>query len=127
MAQSKSKQTQYDEKDDDERSAQDEIVAIRDLVSDLEDRLRNLNSQVRSEASSATTDINRFVNEALSGITDRVREGAHNVTQSVAEEASRSGTDVIRRIGDEIETRPFITLAIAAGIGFILGIANRRS
>jgi ElaB/YqjD/DUF883 family membrane-anchored ribosome-binding protein len=104
----------------------DEIIAIQDLMADLEERLRDLNSKVKTEASSATSDVNSFVTQALAGISERLRDSAQTVTQSVADEAAKAGTDVLKRIGDEIEHRPLITLAIAAGIGFILGIANRR-
>jgi ElaB/YqjD/DUF883 family membrane-anchored ribosome-binding protein len=36
------------------------------------------------------------------------------------------GGDALRRIEDEIGHRPLLTLAIAAGIGFLAGMANRR-
>jgi ElaB/YqjD/DUF883 family membrane-anchored ribosome-binding protein len=35
--------------------------------------------------------------------------------------------DAIRRIENEVGQRPLLTLAIAAGIGFLAGIAGRRS
>ena len=40
--------------------------------------------------------------------------------------ASRLGSDTIRKLTDEVEHRPFTMLAIAAGIGFLAGLANRR-
>jgi len=48
------------------------------------------------------------------------------MTHSVADEASRLGGDAIKRLTDEVEARPFIMLAVAAGIGFLAGLANRR-
>jgi ElaB/YqjD/DUF883 family membrane-anchored ribosome-binding protein len=42
----------------------------------------------------------------------------------VADEAARIGSDALKKLSDEIEHRPLLMVAIAAGIGFILG---RRS
>ncbi len=57
---------------------------------------------------------------------NRVRESASDVTASIADEASRFGSDAFRKISNEVEQRPLMMLAIAAGIGFLAGFANRR-
>jgi ElaB/YqjD/DUF883 family membrane-anchored ribosome-binding protein len=106
--------------------AAEEIAAIEDLMSDLEKRLRRLSTTARNEASGASSDVGDFVNEALSGIMDRVRESATGVSKSVADEATRLGTDTFKKLTDEIEHRPLVMLGIAAGIGFLAGLANRR-
>jgi ElaB/YqjD/DUF883 family membrane-anchored ribosome-binding protein len=107
-------------------AAAEEIAAIEDLMNDLEKRLRRLSGTARGEASSAGGDVRDFVSEALERITGRVRESASNVSHSVADEASRLGGDALKKLSDEVEQRPFLMLAIAAGIGFMAGLANRR-
>jgi ElaB/YqjD/DUF883 family membrane-anchored ribosome-binding protein len=107
-------------------AAAEEIVAIEDLMSDLEKRLRRLSGTARGEASGASGDVRDFVGEALERITNRVRDSASEVTHSVADEASRLGSDAYKKLTDEVEQRPFVMLAIAAGIGFLAGMANRR-
>jgi ElaB/YqjD/DUF883 family membrane-anchored ribosome-binding protein len=107
-------------------AAADEIAAIEDLMSDLEKRLRHLSGTARREASGATGDVSDFVSEALSGIMSRVRESAAGVTQTVADEATRFGTDAFKKLTDEVEHRPLLMLGIAAGIGFLIGLTNRR-
>jgi ElaB/YqjD/DUF883 family membrane-anchored ribosome-binding protein len=107
-------------------AAAEEIAAIEDLMNDLEKRLRRLSGSARSEASGAGGDVRDFVSEALERITSRVRESAADVTHSVADEASRLGGDALKKLSDEVEQRPFLMLAIAAGIGFMAGLANRR-
>jgi ElaB/YqjD/DUF883 family membrane-anchored ribosome-binding protein len=107
-------------------AAADEIAAIEELMSDLEKRLRRLSSSARSEASGATSEVGDFVSEALERITSRVRDSAAGVTQTVADEASRLGTDAFKKLTDEVEHRPLMMLAVAAGIGFLVGLANRR-
>jgi ElaB/YqjD/DUF883 family membrane-anchored ribosome-binding protein len=53
---------------------------------------------------------------------DSVRNGA----DAMSDEAARMTGDAVRRIEDEVGQRPLLTLAIAAGIGFLAGMAGRR-
>ncbi len=107
-------------------AAAEEIAAIEDLMSNLEKRLRRLSGTARSETAGASSDVRDFVGEALERIMNRVRENASDLTSSVADEASRLGSDAFRKLTDEVEQRPLVMLAIAAGIGFLAGLANRR-
>lgn len=99
----------------------EEIAAIQDLMSDLERRLHRLNGTTKRELSGAYSDVNEFVNDALAGIMDRVRDGAHSVT----DKAAHLGGDAFKKITDEVEQRPLAMLGIAAGIGFLFGLARR--
>jgi ElaB/YqjD/DUF883 family membrane-anchored ribosome-binding protein len=107
-------------------AAAEEIAAIEDLMSDLEKRLRRLSGTARSEAAGASGDVRDFVGEALDRIMNRVRASASDVTSSVADEASRLGSDAFRNLTDGVEQRPLLMLAVAAGVGFLAGLANRR-
>ncbi len=104
----------------------DEIAAIEDLMADLEKRLRRLSDTARRETSGASSDIRDFVSDALGSIMKRVRESAAGVGETVADEATRYGSDAVKKLTDEVEQRPLIMLAAAAGIGFLVGLANRR-
>lgn len=106
--------------------AADEIAAIEDLIGDLEKRLRRLSTTAKTEASGASSDVGDFVSEALAGIMERVRDSASGVSKSVADEATKIGADAFKKITDEVEHRPLLMLGIAAGIGFLAGLANRR-
>ncbi len=106
--------------------AAEEIAAIEDLMNDLEKRLRRLSGTARREASGASGDVNDFVSDALAGIMNRVRNSAAGVSNSVADEATRIGVDAVKKVTDEVEQRPLIMLGIAAGLGFLVGLANRR-
>lgn len=107
-------------------AAAEEIAAIEDLMSDLEKRLRRLSGAARNEGSGAAGDVRRFVSETLERIMDRVRESASDVSASVADEASRLGSDAFKKLSDEVEQHPLMMLAAAAGVGFLAGLANRR-
>jgi ElaB/YqjD/DUF883 family membrane-anchored ribosome-binding protein len=104
----------------------EEIAAIEDLVSDLEKRLRRLSGSTRREVSGASGEISDFVSEALERITNRVRETASEAGQTIAEEAKSLGSGAFKKLTDEVEQRPLLMLAAAAGIGFLAGLANRR-
>jgi ElaB/YqjD/DUF883 family membrane-anchored ribosome-binding protein len=106
--------------------AAEEIAAIQDLMSDLEDRLRRLSSSARRETAGASNDVGDFVKDALAGIMARVRESAASMGQTASEEAGRLGGDALKKLTDEVEQRPLVMLGIAAGIGFLAGLANRR-
>jgi ElaB/YqjD/DUF883 family membrane-anchored ribosome-binding protein len=95
---------------------------IGQLMHDIEARVGRLNALAKRSAKGAAEDASEFVSDAVSDAADRMRNGAH----SVSDEAARLSGDAIKRIEDEIGQRPLLTLAIAAGIGFLAGMAGRR-
>ena len=95
---------------------------IGQLMHDIEARVGRLNALAKRSAKGAADDASEFVSDAVSDAADRMRNGAH----SVSDEAARLSGDAIKRIEDEIGQRPLLTLAIAAGIGFLAGMAGRR-
>jgi ElaB/YqjD/DUF883 family membrane-anchored ribosome-binding protein len=107
-------------------AAAEEIAAIEDLMTDLEKRLRRLSGTARTEASGASEDVGDFVSDALERIKERVRVSAADMSETVADEASRLGGDAFKKLTEEVEHRPLLMLAVAAGIGFLVGLANRR-
>ncbi|HEU5017835.1 MAG TPA: hypothetical protein VFT69_07645 [Pseudolabrys sp.] len=104
----------------------EEIAAIENLMKDVQTRVRRLSGQARSEASGASSDVGDFVSESLNNVMRRVRESAATMTQSAADEATRRGSDAVKKIAEEIEYRPLLMLGLAAGIGFLAGITSRR-
>jgi ElaB/YqjD/DUF883 family membrane-anchored ribosome-binding protein len=103
----------------------DEIAAIQELMGDLESRLKRLGGQAKREVSGGAGEISEFVNDALSGIMDRVRDGAQTVSETVTDKAANIGGDAIKKVVHEVENRPLTMLAIAAGIGFLYGMSKR--
>jgi ElaB/YqjD/DUF883 family membrane-anchored ribosome-binding protein len=107
-------------------AAAEEIAAIEELMTDLEKRLRRLSGSAQREAAGATSEVGDFVSETLDRIMSRVRDSASGVTQSVTDEATRIGGDAVKKLAAEVENRPLVMLAVAAGVGFLAGLANRR-
>jgi len=104
----------------------DDIASIEheigQLMHDIEARVGKLNALARRSAKDAANGASEFVSDTVSDAAEGMRNGA----SAVSEEATRLGGDAIRRIEDEVNQRPLLTLAIAAGIGFLAGMAGRR-
>ena len=110
------------------------VSQLERVIRSLEQRVAELtNSQdIRSTVSSATNQVGNAVTRAshqvgeavadtLTEVAGKLRTGATSVTS-----AARLGTGAMARIGNELERRPFITVAIALGIGFLAGLTGRR-
>jgi ElaB/YqjD/DUF883 family membrane-anchored ribosome-binding protein len=95
---------------------------INKLMRDLEGRVARLNSITKRGASHAADEAREFISNALFDAADRLRQS----TEMATDEAARFGQDALHRIEEEIEQRPLLTLAVAAGIGFLAGMAGRR-
>jgi ElaB/YqjD/DUF883 family membrane-anchored ribosome-binding protein len=108
------------------RTSSDDVTEIEREISllmrDLESRIGRLNTLTRNGASHVASEASDYVTETVTDAAEKLRNGAHSVT----DEAARYGSDALRRVEDEVEQRPLLTLAIAAGIGFLAGMAGRR-
>lgn len=114
------------------RSADDIVKIEREiaqLMQDLETRVGRLNTLTKRTAANAAngaahaaSDASDFVSDTLNDTLERLKNGANGV----GDEAAKFGNEALKRIEDEVEQRPLLTLAIAAGIGFLAGVAGRR-
>jgi ElaB/YqjD/DUF883 family membrane-anchored ribosome-binding protein len=107
------------------------------LIRDLEARVSELTSDrgIRANVRHASSKVGDLVSGAVSGATsqmgetvadtlvevaDKFRNGATSVTSM-----ARLGTGAIHKVAEEVEKRPFLTVAIALGIGFLAGLAGK--
>jgi len=100
------------------KSIPDARAQIEGMIGDLETRLRRLNDQ-RAPAAEAPGDINEFVSGAFGRILKRMQ------AEQAADRAFTIGSDAYATIEQQIERSPLTMLAIAAGMGFLLGSARR--
>jgi ElaB/YqjD/DUF883 family membrane-anchored ribosome-binding protein len=66
---------------------------------------------------------------ALSSVAERFRGGVHlrGEAARLSGEAAKIGTDTLRRLSHEVEHRPLATIAVAVGVGILVGLLmNRR-
>ncbi len=94
---------------------QEDLAALRDEFSKLAEQVREIVS-ARGQ---------RAWQRAMSGVDDVVAEARH--TAGDATDAMRDVSDrVTGAIDDSLKERPYTTLAIAAGLGFLFGLTFRR-
>jgi ElaB/YqjD/DUF883 family membrane-anchored ribosome-binding protein len=114
-----------------------DIAEIGRLLRDLEGQLSHLAKSVATDARDASSNIPDMISEVLSGLSERFRTGVQSSARNVGQEAARVGTDAWHeaarvgtgawhRIEGEVVSKPLAALAIAAGIGFLIGALNRR-
>jgi hypothetical protein len=114
------------------RSQSAEISNLEQMIRGLEARIASLTSDstIRHSVSAASGQVNQFVSRAtdqvggmvadgLSDFANRVRNGSDTVTG-----VAKLGTSALRRVSEEVERRPFMTVALALGLGFLAGIAG---
>jgi|SRR3954470_14890037 ElaB/YqjD/DUF883 family membrane-anchored ribosome-binding protein len=106
------------------RGANNEIAQIEKTIGELQDKLSRLNESTQRGTSRAATDVNDFVSDALETIVARFQGTTNAATEEVAERAAKAGSIALRQMMEEVEHYPLATLAIAAGIGYLLGSAR---
>jgi ElaB/YqjD/DUF883 family membrane-anchored ribosome-binding protein len=110
--------------------------AISAEIGDIDQRLRALERQLervgsRSAASAvqAADRVGETIASALNGMAERLRGGASSMRDEAAKiggEAAKLGNDALRRLSEEVEHRPLVTLAIAVGVGILVGLASHH-
>jgi ElaB/YqjD/DUF883 family membrane-anchored ribosome-binding protein len=108
---------------------------IRSEVGDIERRLHSLEKTIEklgSRTSSPRDTAGGLADAAalvLSRWAPRFREGASafgDRSTAVGRDAARYGTIALDRISEETEERPLVAVAIAFGVGILIGMATRN-
>jgi ElaB/YqjD/DUF883 family membrane-anchored ribosome-binding protein len=115
------------------RAMSADLAEIERRLRALEKRLERAGSRTASGAVQAADRMGDAIASALSDMSDRFRDGSRSVgggalklSNEAAKEAAKLGNDALQRLADEVERRPLTTLAIAAGVGLIVGLAAHR-
>ena len=81
-------------------------------------------------AAGATEQIGDAISTILSDMMDRFRQGRQTVgdragrlSNQALDLGAKYSNDALRRITDEIEGRPLVTIGVALGIGILIGAA----
>ena len=113
-----------------------DLVSFERRMQDLEKRLTRLTSAagrtssgISASVSDATDRLSDTLASALAEISDRFRGGARSAGDEAArlrQGATDFGAQALRRLSTEVEHRPLVLLAIAAGVGLLVGLAASR-
>jgi ElaB/YqjD/DUF883 family membrane-anchored ribosome-binding protein len=107
-------------------------------VSAIEGRLRALENELErigraagrhtSAGMAAASDrVGDAIASAVTEIIDRFRSGRRLAGDEAARfgnKAAKFGNDVLHRMASEVEHRPLVTLAVAVGVGILIGMAG---
>ena len=107
---------------------------VGQLVHELQQGLAQLAAFVATNAREAGTAVPERLSAVVpDGLTERLAELSQRVgttlrhnARNVGNEATRVGTGAWHRLEDEMVHRPLLVIAVAAGIGFLIGALNRR-
>ncbi|MFL4970310.1 MAG: hypothetical protein ACJ8EU_16385 [Xanthobacteraceae bacterium] len=108
------------------RHATLDVNEVVSLLRDLEPILMRLATYVSANAREARGAIPDRISEAWSDVSDRLRSTVGYRARDMGAEAAQMGKGVWHKIEDEVVHRPLVALAIAAGIGFVIGALNHR-
>ena len=106
------------------RFGQSEGGGIERRLQALENRLNTTSTNARD----SVENLGDAIASALTDWADRFRQGANTVgDQSAALGRGALGTVAVNRIADETGRRPLFALAVAVGVGILIGMAVRNS
>src|SRR5262249_25940113 len=111
------------------RAVPAEIGEFDQRLRALERRLERAGGRSAASAAQAADRVGETVASALNGMAERLRGGAHSMRDEAAKigsEAAKLSNDALRRLSDEVEHRPLVTLAVAVGVGILVGLASHR-
>src|SRR5262252_7061566 len=97
-------------------------------VREIERRLRSLEQQLErggDRTSASTAEIAERVGAAIAPVLSSIVDRFRGATHSVGDEAERLSNDALRRLSNEVGHRPLVTLAVAVGVGILVGLASR--
>jgi ElaB/YqjD/DUF883 family membrane-anchored ribosome-binding protein len=108
----------------------DQTGEIQRRLQALEKRLNEIGSRASTSSRDIVGDLSDVIASALSSWADRFRQGASTAgdqSAALGKDAARIGTMAIDRIEEESRQRPLVALAVALGVGILIGMAVRVS
>jgi ElaB/YqjD/DUF883 family membrane-anchored ribosome-binding protein len=104
-----------------------EIGEIERHLRSLQKNLQKIGTRAAYNSKESAENFGASIASSLSGWADRFRETANSLGEQSAvlsREAAKAGTVAIDRVARQAETRPFLTIAVAIGVGVLIGIMS---
>lgn len=114
------------------------VTAIVDHLRAIENELGEIGKKAGRRASAKVSTAGDQIADAigpiLSDLVDRFRrgqraaaDGAANLGDEAMRIGTRIGSDALGRIASQAKQRPLLTIAVAIGVGILIGVASRRN
>jgi ElaB/YqjD/DUF883 family membrane-anchored ribosome-binding protein len=112
----------------------DQLRAIeRQIEKQLDGIGKNSGSRAAATSASAGSQFAEAIAPILNDVLDRLRRGqrlaaddAVSIGNKAATIGAQVGTDTAQRIATQARNQPLLTLAVAVGVGVLIGLAARR-
>ena len=111
------------------RAISADIGEIERRLRTLERNLERFGGRTSARAAQTADSVGETVATALTGMAERFRNHAGSISDEAARfggEAAKLGNVALRRLSNEVERRPLVTLAVAVGVGMLIGLASNR-
>jgi hypothetical protein len=100
---------------------------LRALENELERISRTAGRHTSAGISAAGDHVSDAIASAVTDVVDRFRKGKRLAGEEAARfgnEAAKFGNDALHRMASEVEHRPLVILAVAVGVGILIGMAG---
>jgi ElaB/YqjD/DUF883 family membrane-anchored ribosome-binding protein len=105
------------------------LAAIAGHLRAIEKELERVGQRAGRRTTTAGNQIIDAIVPVLNEIVDRFGRGqrvAVNEAASFGNKAVKTGSNALEQVATQANKRPLVTLAIAIGVGVLIGMANRR-
>lgn len=111
------------------RAISAQVGEVERRLRSLEQRLERAGDHAPATARHAADRAGDVIASALGSIVDRFRGDSDSIGDAATKiggQAAKIGDDALRRLSKEVEHRPLVTLAVAVGVGILVGAISRR-
>jgi ElaB/YqjD/DUF883 family membrane-anchored ribosome-binding protein len=105
------------------------IGDINRRLRSLEQRIDRASNRASTRAADATDNVSDAIASALAGIATRFRGDGGAISEEAARvgtAAAKLGGEALQRLSKEAERRPLVMLAVAVGVGILVGLVGHR-
>ena len=109
------------------RAISSEVVDIERRLQTLQNGLEKLRARSTANARDTADSLGDALSSALLGWSERFRQGASTLgdqSAALGKDAARYEAAALSQISKETEQRPLIAIAVALGVGILIGMAT---
>ena len=93
----------------------------------LQKRLERVRGRVSTDSAEGADKFGKAIASMLDEVAERFRDGSlGDEAAKIGTEAAKLSNDALRRVSREIEARPLVALAVAIGVGILVGLVSQR-
>ena len=93
----------------------------------LQKCLERVRGRVSTDAAEGADKFGKAIASMLDEVAERFRDGSlGDEAAKIGTEAAKLSNDALRRVSREIEARPLVALAVAIGVGILVGLVSQH-